>query len=494
MVDHSREACSLHENPRRAGYRSQLIRSMYYIAAVLLLSGCGITDLVDPTHETDDESRPVSITTEHLPSAVQGVAYEKHLTAEGGDGSYSWSLVDGALPDGLDLSADGVIHGSPAQAGAVTFTLRVESGDDQKADRSYTLSVDGHSVSIVTQELPDAVIGERYAEAVVAEGGDGTWTWYLVEGRLPPGLSLTDGGVIEGTPTDDGDFVFVVKARAGTGDFARRELALTVTGNPVVVTTESLPSGTVRVSYQAVLGAEGASGEYRWSIVEGALPAGLSLTAAGVIEGTPTQSGESDFVVRAEATDGQTADRALSLAISAPPVVINTTSFPMAQLGVGYEYGLTARGGEGGFVWSLVEGALPAGLALSADGVIDGVPEEVGTSAFTVRVESGDGQIVERPFSIEVQEVGLTIYTEANLPGAVEGLPYQLFLDWDGGEAPWTWSIVSGALPNDLFLASWGAIQGIAEDPGTHVFTLRVESGDGQSAERTFTLVVEPSR
>lgn len=407
MVDHSREACSLHENPRRAGYRSQLIRSMYYIAAVLLLSGCGITDLVGPTHETDDESRPVSITTEHLPSAVQGVAYEKHLTAEGGDGSYSWSLVDGALPDGLDLSADGVIHGSPAQAGAVTFTLRVESGDDQKADRSYTLSVDGHSVSIVTEELPDAVIGERYAEAVVAEGGDGTWTWYLVEGRLPPGLSLTDGGVIEGTPTDDGDFVFVVKARAGTGDFARRELALTVTGNPVVVTTESLPSGTVRVSYRAVLGAEGASGEYRWSIVEG---------------------------------------------------------------------------------------ALPAGLALSADGVIDGVPEEVGTSAFTVRVESGDGQIVERPFSIEVQEVGLTIYTEANLPGAVEGLPYQLFLDWDGGEAPWTWSIVSGALPNDLFLASWGAIQGIAEDPGTHVFTLRVESGDGQSAERTFTLVVEPSR
>ena len=407
MVDQSREAGTLRDTPRPAGHDWRLVRSMVRITAVLLLTGCGITDLVHPTHPTHDDAEPVSIATEHLPSAELGVEYEKQLAADGGDGSYSWSVVDGVLPRGLELTRDGVIYGTPTLAGDATFTLRVESGDAGESDT--------------------------------------------------------------------------------------RDFGLTVVGNPVVVTTESLPSGTTGVPYQTTLEAEGAGGGYSWTIVEGALPTGLSLTAAGVIQGMPAQSGESEFVVRAEATDGQSADRALSLTISAPPGVINTTSFPIAQVGIGYEYGLTARGGDGDFDWSLVDGALPAGLSLSVDGVIDGVPEESGTSAFTVRVESGDGQVVERAFSIEVEEVGLTIYTEANLPVAVEGLPYQLFLDWDGGDAPWSWSIVSGTLPNDLFLASWGAIQGIAEDPGTHVFTLRVESGDGQSAERTFTLVVEPS-
>ena len=117
MVDQSREASSLRDTPRRAGHPWLLVRSIYHITAVVLLTGCGITDLVHPTPQTDDDARPVSITTERLPSAVLGVAYEKRLTAAGGDGSYSWSVADGALPDGLELNADGVIHGTPTLAG-----------------------------------------------------------------------------------------------------------------------------------------------------------------------------------------------------------------------------------------------------------------------------------------------------------------------------------------------------------------------------------------
>lgn len=493
MINPGLEAPSLRDTPHRTRFHRQRVRSIYHIMGVLLLTGCGITDLIDPPRDTGDDPEPVSVATSHLPAAALDVAYEKHLSAEGGDGTYSWSLVDGALPDGLELTEEGVIHGTPVLVGDATFAVRVESGDGQAADRTFTLSVDGHPVSIVTEELPVAVLGEEYVEDLVAEGGDGTWTWYLVEGHLPSGLSLTDGGVVRGTPAEDGDFAFVVKARAGTGQYATRRLVLTVVGNSMVVTTESLPSGTAGVPYEATLEAEGGSGSYSWMIAEGALPAGLSLTDAGVIQGTPTQSGESEFLVRAEADGGHAASRVLSIVISAPPVVINTSSLPMARVGVGYEYGLTATGGDGDFVWSIVEGALPSGLVLSADGVIEGVPDEGGLRSFTVRVESGDDQTVDRELSIEVEEGGLTIYTEANLPAAAEGLPYQLFLDWDGGEAPWTWSMVSGALPNDLFLASWGAIQGFAVDPGTYVFTLRVESGDGQSAERTFTLVVEPN-
>ena len=42
-----------------------------------------------------------------IPPGVVGVAYETVLSATGGDGVYSWSVVGGALPPGLTLAGDG---------------------------------------------------------------------------------------------------------------------------------------------------------------------------------------------------------------------------------------------------------------------------------------------------------------------------------------------------------------------------------------------------
>ena len=76
----------------------------------------------------------------------------------------------------------------------------------------------------------------------------------------------------------------------------------------------------------------------------------------------------------------------------AEPLSVTTTSLPAAVEGIAYRESVTAVGGSGGHSWSLGGGSLPAGLALSSDGVISGVPTAAGTPGFTVRVESGDGQ------------------------------------------------------------------------------------------------------
>jgi len=87
------------------------------------------------------------------------------------------------------------------------------------------------------------------------------------------------------------------------------------------VTTTSLAGGTVGMAYSQTLDAAGGTPPYSWGIASGSLPAGLSLSAAGVISGTPTATGTSAFSVQVTDSQmpGDTATKALGIAISAAP-------------------------------------------------------------------------------------------------------------------------------------------------------------------------------
>lgn len=103
----------------------------------------------------------------------------------------------------------------------------------------------------------------------------------------------------------------------------------TLTVQPAVlsITTTSLPAGTVGVSYSATLAANGGTGPYTWSVITGSLPVGLSMSATGVISGTPAAAGTSAFTVqvRDAATPAATATRSLSIVIAA--AIVSTSYF-----------------------------------------------------------------------------------------------------------------------------------------------------------------------
>src|SRR5205807_2926778 len=84
---------------------------------------------------------------------------------------------------------------------------------------------------------------------------------------------------------------------------------------PLSVSTTPLPNGTQSVAYNQSLAAAGGTTPYSWSLISGALPAGLSLSSGGQISGTPTTTGTSNFTVQAtdSSTPVQTATRALSI-------------------------------------------------------------------------------------------------------------------------------------------------------------------------------------
>lgn len=109
-------------------------------------------------------------------------------------------------------------------------------------------------------------------------------------------------------------------------------------GAPLSVTTTSLPSGTVGVSYSATLTASGGKTPYTWSVVQNQLPPGLTLDAkSGNISGVPTEPADFTFTVEVTDRRGATASATLTISIasSQSTVAANPTSLSFTNVVVG---------------------------------------------------------------------------------------------------------------------------------------------------------------
>lgn len=169
----------------------------------------------------------------------------------------------------------------------------------------------------------------------------------------------------------------------------------------LTITTRSLPEAIASTTYRATLTAVGGTPPYRWSIIQGTLPTGLTLDrATGVISGVPTKPGLSQLSI--QVTDSATAmHRAtvkLTLRVVKPRPVILPKWLTPSRIGAGYVASLTTFGGVGGYRYSIAWGTLPRGFTLSPDGVLAGTPARTGWSAFTVKVTDAAGYVGYRTY------------------------------------------------------------------------------------------------
>jgi hypothetical protein len=172
---------------------------------------------------------PVAIVSPSLrKSGVVSVPYADTLSATGGIGGFTWSLIDGTLPDGLTLNASsGVISGTPSRAGPFAFAVRAVSAGEI-GEKAFNVSVLNQVVFVSDSTRRMGLAGTPYADTLVASGGSGTFSWSVASGTIPPGLSLsTATGIISGTPTSAGDFRFTVAA-GSAGATASRALHVIV--------------------------------------------------------------------------------------------------------------------------------------------------------------------------------------------------------------------------------------------------------------------------
>ena len=175
-------------------------------------------------------------------------------------------------------------------------------------------------------------------------GGNGTYTWAAATG-LPAGLTATGSGAtltISGTPTAAGTFTVTLSASdtESTPKTATATLTITV-GAAVSITTTSLTAGTEGTAYSATVAATGGTGTATWTAT--GLPAGLSISSAGTISGTPTASG--NFSVVVTATAGTSASATLGLVIN--PAAVVTASPTPSRDGVGDAFADVIGDGDG---------------------------------------------------------------------------------------------------------------------------------------------------
>jgi hypothetical protein len=436
----------------------------------------------------------LTISTVTLPDPTNGIAYSAAISVSGGTAPLTFSISSGALPAGLAINATtGAITGTPSITGAVNFTAHVadSSATPQTASQALSLRVNA-PLTISSLGLPSAAVNVPYSTLLVASGAVNPLTWSIASGSLPVGLSLNGAtGIVSGIPTAVGttNFTLQVVDSANPSRTASHAVSIIV-NSQFAVTATAPPNATVLLPYLFTPTVSGGTLPLNWTISAGALPAGLSLSAAtGVIAGIPTAAGTVTFTLQVSdaSTPAQTATFPTSITVN-PTLSIVSTLLNNAIAGVPYIATVTAAGSVPPLNWSVSAGALPTGLTLNATtGIISGTPSGSGTSNFTLHVTDSATPARSATLATSITVNSILAITQIILPDAVSGVAYSSTLTLTGGVAPFTWSASGGALPAGLTLSSAGVLSGSPSASGIFTFTAHVS--DSSVPAQTANLV-----
>ena len=138
--------------------------------------------------------------------------------------SYS---VSGDMPAGMAISGDGYIIGVPEQEGTYTFTVSASTSGQTTTTKEVTITVAAPvKLAYTGKALEGATTETAYSASVAtATGADGiTYT----ASDMPAGLSMSNDGMITGTPTAAGNYTISVTASAPDCESATAQFTITV--------------------------------------------------------------------------------------------------------------------------------------------------------------------------------------------------------------------------------------------------------------------------
>lgn len=231
------------------------------------------------------------------PSAAQSVD-------QGGAVNISASVLNDASNAGVNWSVTGggtlgattttsATYDAPASVSSpTTVTITATSVTYPSSSTSLTVNVEA-AIAITTTSLSAATVGTAYNGTVNESGGIAPYVWSLVSG--PAWLTLNSSNsssvTLSGTPaaSDAGTAAVTIKVTDADG-FSATSSGLTITvTNLAITTTSPLPAGAEGTAYSEQFAATGGTSPYTWSVASGStLPAGLTLSTAGLLSGTPT--------------------------------------------------------------------------------------------------------------------------------------------------------------------------------------------------------------
>lgn len=174
-------------------------------------------------------------------------------------------------------------------------------------------------------------------------------------------------------------------------------------GPPVEIITDVIPDWTSGVPFNLVLEATGGQGTILWDDkFDDLVGTGLTLSAEGILSGTPIVDGPIIFTALATDELIQTEEQEYTLIIN-PAVVITTESLPAAVVNTAYSYLLTCDGGTGNKVWTDAGGDLAGtGVELQSTGILSGTPTDTGVVVFTAQASDAVGAVTDKSLELHI--------------------------------------------------------------------------------------------
>ena len=448
---------------------------------------------IGPTYNLTITCQTITVTNPAVNSGVAGVAFSQTFTQSGGIGTTTFSLASGTLPTGLTLSSAGVLSGTPTQTGSFPITVKAtDSNGCSGTGPTYNLTITCQTITVTNPAGNSGVAGCPFSETFTQSGGIGTTTFSLASGTLPTGLNLASNGVLSGTPTQTGTFNITVKATdangcSGTGP----TYTLTIACQTITVTNPAVSSGTAGTPFSQSFTQSGAVGTATFSIASGTLPSGLTLSAAGVLSGTPTQSGSFPITVKVTDSNGCTGTGpTYTLVITCQTITVTNPANSTGTVGSPFSETFTQSGANGTATFT-TSSTLPTGLSLSAAGVLSGTSTQTGTFPIVVTVTDSNGCTGTGPtYTLVINCQTITVTNPATNSGTVDS-PFSATFTQSGAIGTATFSIASGSLPAGLSLSSSGVLSGTPQVPGTFVITVKVTDSNGCTGTGpTYTLTI----
>ncbi|AAW77729.1 hemagglutinin [Xanthomonas oryzae pv. oryzae KACC 10331] len=427
----------------------------------------------------------------------------------------------------------------PANTASASFSVTPVADTTVETDETVTFQVasgTGYSTgspssataTIVNDDFPSASIA--VSPASVTEDG-ATNLLYTVTLNQPSPTALSIGFGVGGTATSGTDYAavnsplviaagqttgtitinptadstvepdetVVISLNAGSGYTvgSPNSATGTILNDDAVVTISPalLPAATAGSAYSQTLSASGGTPGYTFVVSAGTLPAGLTLSASGVLSGTPTASGSFNFTVTATDSGAPTSgSRAYTLTVAGANVTLPATTLPAGTAGQAYSSAITpATGGIAPYSYALTAGALPAGITLNtSSGTLSGTTTSVGSFNFTVTATdstSGTPSQGTRGYTLNIAAPTIAV-APSTVPTATRGTAYSQTLTASGGTAAYTYAITSGALPAGITLASNGTLSGTATLEGTFNFTVQATDANSFTGTQAYSLIV----
>ncbi|MGI2032706.1 putative Ig domain-containing protein [Rhizobium panacihumi] len=430
-----------------------------------------------------------------LPAGQAATPYSQTITASAGTAPYTFAITTGAAPAGITLdSATGALSGTTTVPGPASFTVTATDAYGATGTAAYTLAI-AEQPPVANAVSATVAIGSSNNLITLSISG-GVAASVAIDTQATNGAATASGTTITYTPnpgySGPDSFRYTATNSAGTSLPATATITVAIPTFTFSPPAGALPVAAVGSAYSQQITAAGGSGSYSYAVTTGALPAGLTLTSAGVIEGTPTSVGTSSFTITATDTVSAFGAVSYTLEVALPPPVASNVSLTVAANSGATSVPLALSGGAAA---SVAVATVPAhGTATVSGTGISYTPAAgySGTDSFTYTATNPTATSAPATVTITVTAPALAFSPAAGaLPGATVATAYSQTFVASNGTAPYSYAISSGAAPAGMTLdPSTGALTGTPTAAGPSSFSVTATDVYGAIGSSAYTLDV----